>query len=535
MTLTQALHISAGAMGVHQNVISITSNNIANMNTEGYHKQRAHLGTLVLGIPIGESVSAQVKTSAGVELIKVQRYQESFIGSYYRDQLSEQAYLNQQADGLGDIASLFDDLDGGGLTGALTDFYDALDNLNQYPTDMSARVHLLDVAESLTTSMNNISSKLDQLKAQDVGDGTSIESLKNSTLYSDIQGLNTSLEDLANINKMIISSQSGSLENNNLLDRRDLALKNLAQYADFDIETLANGSVKISLDGTVLLSGAEVTGKFDVQTATQYDQYCQNYGIDNTNECNAVIMFKRNNGSVVQNMNDRIDGGAIGAKIAGASSDDGLNVNTVMASLDTLAQTIANVFNNIQTREGAFYLDNATGQLQLSNTNLADYVLFKANDGTMDITAGNICINGLLKAEGGYNKIAAAYFENYDPTDPDSVDLNAVGNADNIIAMITTKSDATGADFAAIGNITFADFYNGIINNVTSGLTAIQNAANAQNDVVTSLDNRAASETSVDLNEELTELVKSQTAYSASARVFTTCNTLMDTLINLGL
>ena len=39
----------------------------------------------------------------------------------------------------------------------------------------------------------------------------------------------------------------------------------------------------------------------------------------------------------------------------------------------------------------------------------------------------------------------------------------------------------------------------------------------------------------IDLNEELTELIKFQTAYSASARVFSTCNSLLDTLISLGL
>ena len=59
--------------------------------------------------------------------------------------------------------------------------------------------------------------------------------------------------------------------------------------------------------------------------------------------------------------------------------------------------------------------------------------------------------------------------------------------------------------------------------------------ADAQDAVVQSLDNKTAEQTSVDLNEELTDLVKFQTAYSASARVFTTCNTLLDTLVNLGL
>lgn len=535
MSLTQAFNISVGAMGVHQNVINITSNNIANMNTEGYHKQKAQLGTLVLGLPIGESVSRQVKTSAGVELIKVQRYETSFLGSYYRDQLSDKAMLDKQADSLGDIAGLFDDLSGRGLDTALEDFYDALDNLNQYPTDMSARIHVLNAASTLTTSMNNIANNLNQLKAQDVGDGVSEDSLKNSNIYNSVQNVNATLDELASINKMLIQSQTGSLENNNLLDRRDALLNELAKYGNFTTDIMSNGTVTLSIGGTPIVSGTKVYGKLDVQTAAQYDEYCQKAGIENTNTSNAVLMFKREDGLVLQNINDKITSGELGAMVNNTSTENGLNLDTVMQSLDKLAQSIADVFNNLQTREGAFYLDNATGKLQLCNDNLEDYVWFVANDGSTTITASNISINSLLTEEGGYNKIAAAYFENYDPADPDSVDLNAVGNADNIISMIKTKTDATSTEFDILGNIPFADFYTGLLSKITSGLQNVQDVANIQSEVIEALDNKAASETSVDLNEELAELIRSQTAYSASARVFTTCNTLFDTLLNLGL
>lgn len=535
MSLSQAFNISVGAMGVHQNVINITSNNIANMNTEGYHKQKAHLGTLVLGLPIGESVSRQVKTSAGVELIKVQRYETSFIGSYYRDQLSDKAFLDKQADGLGDIGKLFDDLAGRGLDTALTDFYDALDNLNQYPTDMSARIHVLNAASTLTTSMNNIANNLTGLKTQDVGDGESEEALKNSNIYNSIQSVNAYLDDLASINRMLSQSQTGSLENNNLLDRRDALLNELAKYANFTTDIMPNGTVKLSMGGTTLVAGTKVYGKLDVQTAAQYDEYCTNAGIENTNTSNAVIMFRREDGSVLQNVNDRITSGEIGAMVTDTTDENGLNVNTVLKSLDKLAQAIADVFNNLQTREGAFYLDNATGNLQLCNDNLEDYVWFVASDGSDTITASNFSINSLLTEEGGYYKIAAAYFENYDPADPDSVDLNAVGNADNIISMIKTKSDATGEEFDELGNLPFADYYNAILGKVTSGLKGVQDAVNIQNEVVEALNNKMAAETSVDLNEELAEIVRSQTAYAASARVFTTCNELFNTILNLGL
>ena len=39
---------------------------------------------------------------------------------------------------------------------------------------------------------------------------------------------------------------------------------------------------------------------------------------------------------------------------------------------------------------------------------------------------------------------------------------------------------------------------------------------------------------SVDLNEELVDLVKYQTAYSAAAQVFNTCNSCLDVLMSLG-
>lgn len=534
MSLMSTLNMSTNAMGVHQNVISIISNNISNMNTEGYHKQKANLGTLVLGTPINNNVNTQVKTSAGVELINVERYTTTFIGSYYRDQLTNQSYLNQQADGLQDIADMFDELEGRGLDSALESFYEALDNLNQYPSDMAARVNFLDAASSLTSSMNLISNNLEKLKTKSVGDGVSDKSLENSEIYSQITSVNDLLTQIKDVNKMIIHSQTGTLENNNLLDKRDTLINELAKYGNFTIDTQDNGTVNVSLGATKLLSGTKVLATLGVQTAADYDDYCQLNGIDNTNECNAVITITKESGSVIQNANSKFTSGSIGGIIESATSTEGLTVNSIQNNLNTLAKSIAEVFNEIQTRDGAFYIETINGENKLSNTDIDDYVIFVTNDGTADITAANISINSLLTEEGGYKKIAAAFFENYDPATPDEYDADALGNANNIIAMLNTKTNNEGTGFDDIGNISFSDYYSGLLSKIVSGTTAAQNNADAQNDVVTSLDNKAAEQTSVDLNEELSDLIRFQTAYSASARVFSTCNTLLDTLITLG-
>lgn len=533
--LLSTLGMSSSALGVNQSAISIISNNIANMNTEGYSKQKVNLGTSILGMPINNNVNTQVKTSAGVEIINVERYTTTFLGSYYRDQITEQSYLDKQQQSITDIANMFDELKGQGLDTALEDFYAALDNLNQYPNDMAARINFLDAASTLTNSMNKMSNNLNEIKNQSVGDGVSIESLEKSEIYSSVQNLNQCLDKLAQINKLILTSQTGTLENNNLLDQRDQLLKEIAQYGDFETDIQSNGTVNLSLDGVKLVGGAEVLGKFDVQTAQQYDDYCQRKGIDNTNESNAVLMIEKSNGTTIQNVNNKVTSGKLGAILNTTTGTDGVNVNTVLNNLDTLAQTIADVFNELQTREGAFYIDTTGATPQLSNANLENYVIFNTKDGSDTITAGNITVNSLLTNEDGYNFIATAYFENYDPLDPDSVDLNAVGNADNVIAMINTKTDNTSPAFDNIGNISLSDYYSGILSKITSATTAKTNEATTQNAIVSSLDNKAKEQTGVNLNEELTDLVKFQTAYSASARVFSTCNTLLDTLISLGL
>ena len=69
---------------------------------------------------------------------------------------------------------------------------------------------------------------------------------------------------------------------------------------------------------------------------------------------------------------------------------------------------------------------------------------------------------------------------------------------------------------------------------VAAGGNNLQNLVDTQTNVVDSVYNKIKSNNSVDLNEELVDLVKYQTAYSASAQVFNVANTCLDTLMTLG-
>ena len=180
VSLFKALNITANALGVNESAISVVSHNVANMNTEGYSKQKVNLATRNIAGAIGNNVEAQIRANGGVMIANVMRYNDSYLNGYYRDQLSKLNEYEQQLGNLGDLAKVFDDLEGEGIDAALSEFYKAVNNLNEYPASSTARVNFIESAKTLTSVLNSKSIQLGELTSQDLGDGESQEALENS-------------------------------------------------------------------------------------------------------------------------------------------------------------------------------------------------------------------------------------------------------------------------------------------------------------------------------------------------------------------
>ena len=122
-------------------------------------------------------------------------------------------------------------------------------------------------------------------------------------------------------------------------------------------------------------------------------------------------------------------------------------------------------------------------------------------------------------------KISCAYF-----ADPANVDFNAVGNALNVDDMLGTRNEK----LKELDGMSIEDFYTSLVGKVASAGSNIKSLADTQDQVVQSIESKIKDATGVDLNEELVDLVKYQTAYQAAAQVFNTCNNCLDVLMNLG-
>ncbi len=528
VSLFSSLNIASNALSVNESAISVVSHNVANMNTEGYSKQKVNLVTRNIAGSIGNNVENQIRANGGVMIANVMRYTDDYLNNYYRDQTSILKGYEQQLGNLDDLAEILNDLEGTGVDAALSDFYEALNNLNEYPASSTARINFIETAKTLTSVMNSKSVELEQLTSNILGDGSSEEALENSQIYVQYEAFNDKLTELAAINEALQKTQTGTLEANNLLDKRDLILNEISEFVDISINEKSNGSVDLYVGGTRLVKGATVVGELDIQTA---QSYCDANGIiypddwDGEAAVISIIDPSQENKVVIANANEIIQQGTLGGMLHSADlTGDTMNAGKVLDSLNTLAQTIADVFNDLNTREGAFCINpDDTGKLIATNE---DNLIFVGADGTGEgITAGNISINSALLTDDGCWNISCAYFE-----DLANFDENAVGNAQNVADMLGTRNQKLDA----LNGMSLEDFYTGLVGKVASAGSSLQTLYDTQSDVVDSIHNQILATSSVDLNEELVDLVKYQTAYSAAAQVFNTCNSCLDTLMSLG-
>lgn len=531
VSLLSSLNMTANALSVNESAISVVSHNVANMNTEGYSKQKVNLATRNIAGAIGDSVEAQIRANGGVMIASVTRYNDAYLNNYYRDQLSILKGYEEQLGNLGDLADIFNDLEGEGIDSALSNFYEALNNLNEYPASSTARTNFIETAKTLTATLNAKSIQLDELTSKALGDGVSQEALENSEIFNKFDSFNNKLEELAEVNKALAVTQTGTLEANNLLDKRDLILNEIAEYIDINIDEKPNGTVDLYAGGEKLVSGAEVKGELAIQTAKSYceangliypDDWVTEDGKPREAAIISIVNPENHNEIIVSDANSAINTGIIGGLLHSADLEaDGMNAGVAKDYLNRLSQSIADVFNELNTREGAYHINqNDTGLLSDDN---------KVNIFNVDadgkVTAGSISINEQLLAEDGCWLLSCAYFANNE-----NFDERAVGNAQNVANMLGTRNQKLDD----LNGMSLEDFYSGLVGKVAAGGSNSQNLVDTQNDVVDSIYNKILANNSVDLNEELVDLVKYQTAYSAAAQVFNTCNSCLDTLMSLG-
>ncbi len=235
------LNIGTTGLLTYQRALSTTSHNIANVNTDGFSRQRSEIqansptfkGDLIFG--------------NGSRVASISRAYDNLLTRELRD---NQASFSR-AEVFSQLASTIDDVladPQGGLSPQIIEFFAAVQDVAEDPASTTARNTMIDIADVLTNRLTNF-----DLRFQNIEENTT-QQIRDvvgeiNTLVEGIRDINLALQDTNGAG--ILTKQSADL-----LDRRDVLLTQLSERVDITVVNEEQNVISVFIgNGQALLNG----------------------------------------------------------------------------------------------------------------------------------------------------------------------------------------------------------------------------------------------------------------------------------------
>ena len=247
------LNTALSGLAAFQRSLETTSNNISNVNTEGYSRQRAELATSP------EQYTGHGYVGTGVNVANITRSYDQFISNQVRTSTS----TYNEVDSFYTLSAQIDNItadENTGLAPTIKEFFNAVNDVANDPTAISARQVLLTQADTLAHQFNTLDARLDTLREQ-----------VNTNIDTAVKDVNGYIKAIADLNVKIVTDigrSSGRHLPNELLDQRDQLLNKVAEKMDVSVIPQQDGSVSIFAGQGQMLVQNDYAATLSVQSAS---------------------------------------------------------------------------------------------------------------------------------------------------------------------------------------------------------------------------------------------------------------------------
>ena len=541
----------SGLQAFQRNLVT-TGHNISNVNTEGFSRQSVELATRN---PIGLGNGF---IGTGVNVTSIQRVFDQFINA----QVTTRNSTFNQLDTMQQLTSAVDELladDDAGLNPVLQSFFDAVHGVANNPTSIPARQVLIAEADTLANRFVTMDQRFSDLRAS-VNDQIATAAEEINGLAQSIAGLNNTI--------VLETGASGGQPPNDLLDKRDLLVNQLAELVSVSTVTSDNGSLDVFIgNGQTLVLGntansiSTVRSEFDQsEIEVSFSSSTVNYSISNQisgGKLGGLLEYRDKILDPVQNSMGRIAislAATVNAQhIQGADINGnagGLFFNSILTSSP---EVFANTGNNPASGTVSVAITD-TNAIQASDYQLnydgANFTVLRLSDNTV-VDSGfavgdlprTIAADGLSISLAG--SVAAGDSFLLRPVRNGATDIKvAITSAAGVAAAATGNSLGDNSNALALAALqinkvmggsteTYQTAFSKLV--ATVGVSASQATVNAA--AQRTLLNRAIesqqSVSGVNLDEEAANLIKFQQAYQAAAQVISVADDIFQTLLSV--
>ncbi|MEA5095200.1 MAG: flagellar hook-associated protein FlgK [Sedimentibacter saalensis] len=495
---------ATSALTVSQNQMDIVGQNISNVNTKGYTRQRVDINSVSFRTNNLKYGLTGVVIGQGVEATGVSQYRDSFLDLRYRTESSKVGSQEVQLSALSDLEAVFDEITTDGLDAQFSDLLEQLHSLTSSPSDPVLEGVVRTSAEMLTQMFNNYSSQIQTIKDQ------------QQTYLKDgaIEKVNQLLDNIAELNSQIKADNISGNPALELNDKRNMLIDELSSYLDIETEVvpLDIGAGR-KIDELVIKLKLSDNNMVNIVDRDKYAEFSSD--LDSTSDDVKVELTKNIDDDYTNtNLTDLIDKGQIAGyiKFINGKGDftDKTDVDSQTKGIQYYQKMLDTVANKFAT--------------EMNLLNGADKPLFDKRSGT-EITAGNI------KISDGWADSTNSYILN--TTVITSGDKT--GATDNILRMIAKfqeKMDFTTDTGKALFKGSFQEFLSFTTTRLNLQVSDVETSYETYSETQFQIEYSRNSLSSVDLNEEGVNLLTYSKSYNAAARLMTTIDEMLDTLIN---
>jgi flagellar hook-associated protein 1 FlgK len=476
--LIGSLQNSSGALRVHSKGLEVAGKNLANINNRGYSKERVEIGDR-------GSIDTGVATeSMGVEAMGLRQNRDALLDKSVMREItstssleaakkvleSAETALGQFLDRTKDSTSIQNatGASGGGISDALTDFFNAWESFSVKPNDVGEKQLLLAKAQILADKINSTDKRLAQVQTD-----------ADAQLTTDVGVVNGLLAEIAKTNEYIAKAELVKpFSAVDLRDQRQAKLEELSQYINVQFEPIVPdglGQITVTSNGINLINGKNVLGKYeyDLNSAapTAPDTRLKFNAVDDTKDST----FNLGN----------LPEGKLGAQITASTSDVKEARDGISLLATNLKSSINAVYQQVDTTNNPqFFSEPAAGsKITLNSAITANTLKGSAKAGANDIA--------LQIASLGTDAIAGL-----------GTNVTFVGHFNKTVTIIGQELNTT--------NIRLED----------------QKLSEEM-----AVSNRDAF-SGVSQDEEMTDLMKFQRSFQASARHVNVIDTLLEQVVN---
>ena len=557
-----SLYVGASGLQNAQNAINTTANNLANVDTKGYVRQQVRYADKNYTILKDSRANVNMQQSGlGVSIGDVVHARDIFLDKTYRQETGRMSFYSARYETATYVEDLMQELNGQQFKQSVSDLWQAFQEVSTKPADSTNQNLVLQKADLLVSRTQKLYSDLQNYQSN-----------INDQIKDDVDRVNTIGNRIYELNLQIQRVEAGGTETAmTLRDERDSLLDELGNYGRIEVTEDATGFTYVDMEGVRFvdenrcynmgLKAADGTGFYTPYWPQQSDvekgQYVPVFRLSGeiSSEMNTDI------GSIKSKL--LVRGDAYGRREDMASEKsygniEGCTLMEVQAELDVLFSNIVRSMNDI-------YCPNTETTSAFTST---DGVTYPAGTKILDEENCARGVDGEIPPRELFTRIGIDRYTKvtgkdgktyyvYNEEDPDvSSTRYAIGtitvNSDlkrQITLMPAYKKDGSvdyemGAKLAAAWEVkdmklnpydqkpcTFEEYYDKMVDQLGIEGNTYKSVTETLSGAVSSVDSKRQQVSGVSTDEELSNMIKFQSAYNAASRFMNVISEMTETIV----